>query len=423
MLRKILLCLDGIAFCLLAIVGVDYTNYIANIKYVNNAKTVILDDVINLNIDNKNIVLENMQYDSFVEKTFRIENLSDQETMFNILFSDIVNDFDNELVYELYEDTKLVLSETVLPKSGSDGYVKLGIILKSAENKNYTLKFTLKNKLNQPIEYYNDKKFSANIKINSLKINASIKTATNYLLANNIICGEEEQGLFKTNDTNSGLESYYYKGSVLNNYVKFNNEFWRIVRINEDGSIRIIKDENIKTNIIFSEDKLADDANDYNNSNIKNELENYYNNNMKQYETMLTSQNYCIKKSVVRNENYKTRENDKMYLEYNASLKCDEENIFKIGLISYDEAVLSGLSYSNNSLSYLNNGYDKNTWTITSAGVNNWTNEKYAWYIDNSLKETSVINDKISIRPVVNLKGTLNLVGNGTLDNPYIFSE
>ena len=36
--------------------------------------------------------------------------------------------------------------------------------------------------------------------------------------------------------------SYYFRGAVTNNYVKFANKFWRIIRINGDGSIRMIYD-------------------------------------------------------------------------------------------------------------------------------------------------------------------------------------
>ena len=42
-----------------------------------------------------------------------------------------------------------------------------------------------------------------------------------------------------------GLDSYYYRGNVTNNYVFFAGYIWRIVRINGDGSIRIISDAQI----------------------------------------------------------------------------------------------------------------------------------------------------------------------------------
>ena len=37
-------------------------------------------------------------------------------------------------------------------------------------------------------------------------------------------------------------DSYYYRGNVTNNYVKFAGFYWRIVRINGDGTIRVIYD-------------------------------------------------------------------------------------------------------------------------------------------------------------------------------------
>ena len=36
--------------------------------------------------------------------------------------------------------------------------------------------------------------------------------------------------------------SYYYRGNVTNNYVKFADKYWRIVRINGDGTVRVIYD-------------------------------------------------------------------------------------------------------------------------------------------------------------------------------------
>ena len=37
-------------------------------------------------------------------------------------------------------------------------------------------------------------------------------------------------------------DSYYYRGNVINNYVLFADKYWRIVRINGDGTVRVIYD-------------------------------------------------------------------------------------------------------------------------------------------------------------------------------------
>jgi len=51
---------------------------------------------------------------------------------------------------------------------------------------------------------------------------------------------------YTTTNTEDGKVTYYFRGDVQNNYVKFgkdkdeNDLYWRIVRINEDGSVRVI---------------------------------------------------------------------------------------------------------------------------------------------------------------------------------------
>ncbi len=54
-------------------------------------------------------------------------------------------------------------------------------------------------------------------------------------------CESREKGIYETTDTD-GNPTYYYRGSVENNYVKFAGFYWRIVRINSNGSIRMIYD-------------------------------------------------------------------------------------------------------------------------------------------------------------------------------------
>ena len=48
------------------------------------------------------------------------------------------------------------------------------------------------------------------------------------------------EGVFEMEDDYG--TSYYYRGAVTNNYVKFAGFYWRIIRVNGDGSMRIIYD-------------------------------------------------------------------------------------------------------------------------------------------------------------------------------------
>ena len=57
-------------------------------------------------------------------------------------------------------------------------------------------------------------------------------------------CESHEKGIFETTDADG--TSYYYRGAVENNYLKFAGYFWRVVRINGNGSIRIIYDAPVR---------------------------------------------------------------------------------------------------------------------------------------------------------------------------------
>ena len=47
-------------------------------------------------------------------------------------------------------------------------------------------------------------------------------------------------------------DRYVYKGANPNNYITFNNETWRIISVESDGTIKIIKDEMLFTKVFDS---------------------------------------------------------------------------------------------------------------------------------------------------------------------------
>jgi len=49
-----------------------------------------------------------------------------------------------------------------------------------------------------------------------------------------------DQGVYKVSDPVYGGTSYYWRGAVTNNYVKFADKYWRIIRINGNGSVRLL---------------------------------------------------------------------------------------------------------------------------------------------------------------------------------------
>ena len=72
-------------------------------------------------------------------------------------------------------------------------------------------------------------------------------TVKDLILANSKV-NEGAPDFSKTATTNEGVyktqddwgDSYYFRGAVVNNWIKFAGFYWRIIRINGDGSIRLI---------------------------------------------------------------------------------------------------------------------------------------------------------------------------------------
>ena len=114
-------------------------------------------------------------------------------------------------------------------------YYNLTIPQTSIEGKTFTGKIYVTNhscSTSEPAY----KTILANSKVNETTPNFASTATTN-------------EGLFKADDdytATTGMKSYYFRGAVNNNWVKFGKDstgkdiFWRIIRINGDGSIRMI---------------------------------------------------------------------------------------------------------------------------------------------------------------------------------------
>jgi len=91
-------------------------------------------------------------------------------------------------------------------------------------------------------------------------------------------CGEETVGLYcwdvDTNKACTGTstnKTYFYRGDVEDNYVTFAGAFWRIIRINENGSLRLIYagDIDVISTLLYGEmrEVLANGYDDNGNGN------------------------------------------------------------------------------------------------------------------------------------------------------------
>ena len=232
----------------------------------------------------------------------------------------------------------------------------------------------------------------------------------------------DAKGLYSLSVTNGyGGQSetgttYYFRGNVNNNYVSFAGKVWRIIRVNEDGTIRLILNDNTDSNShIFNSDysKIY-----YSNSQVKNDVNTWYNQNIGNNPNNVNKVavgNYFCEAQKSQNQNDYTCNNDS---DGKGLLNGD----YKVGLISYDEVVRAGGYFnSNNTSYYLNNG-NLNMWTMSPYGFSGavgceWTAYNVVSYTDVSL--VNVSTNKASIRPVINIYPDVIVTGNGTKDNPY----
>jgi len=333
-------------------------------------------------------------------------------------------------------DTK----DSVLGTIDANGIKNITLVIKNSSNQNVTvtlgvtgglmnniLVLSKGNSLNQLIEI---PKSFAQIILDNNNIISTSPTLTNS--SNNT---SDASGLYKSIATNSGDPTYYFRGNVENNYVEFAGIIWRIVRINEDGTVRMIMQDGLTGGYMnagvfpYAGNPSQLSSLYYDNSSAVSSLASWYKTNIEDSGNsgnVSTGNYYCQQAKVAYSNIYATNSGANMlvYSSYTPNFKCENDaNGYgmvnsNIGLISYDEVVFAGGYYNLvNSSYYLNNG--KIFWTISPSGVdsNNYSN---MWRIvaDGKIESTAVASYS-GIRPVINLKASVTVIGTGTIDDAY----
>ncbi len=280
------------------------------------------------------------------------------------------------------------------------------------------------------------------------------------------------KGLYYTNtNTEDGKTVYYYRGAVENNYVKFAGYYWRIIRINEDGSIRLIY-QGETPNAMGSEATIGDSAfnkkyndNAYvgymygtpgsdtyeetheniNDSTIKTVLDTWYEENLLSYASYIADSGFCGDRSIYEGEGTglgygKNLTYYQVYNRYNNTYKpqfsCPQSNDlyttsssnkgnkaldYPVGLITIDEVLYVGGRSSNNESYYLY--IDDWCWTMSPVDFDG----SFA-VVGSILSVGRLYNEGVvysrSVRPVINLKSDIGFTqGDGTGNNPYLITE
>ena len=251
--------------------------------------------------------------------------------------------------------------------------------------------------------------------------------------------------------------SYYFRGAVENNYVKFAGYWWRIIRINGDGSIRMIYDgTSAHANGESSSDRQTGTStynSSYNQSyyvgytyqtgsqrpstqnggtasTIKGVLDSWYSTNITNQgldDKVVSSPGFCNDRNTASGSNWVANGSTFYYVAYDRvygstqpTLQCSNTNDIyttKVGLITADEVRMAGGTISSNSSYYLYTG--QTYWTVSSSYYNGYA-RVFAVYSTGNPGDWGA-NDTIGVRPVLNLSADVTISGgSGTMDNPYV---
>lgn len=153
-------------------------------------------------------------------------------------------------------------------------------------------------------------------------------------------------------------------------------------------------------------------------SKIKQTIDKWYSNNIKQYENMLETTGWCNDTYPVATiENYNNYNGYQLLMEGGSNIDFSCGNIDqKIGLLTADEIIING--YGKN---YLSTGQSWSTATLFNSETDG-ENEKNVniLIVDNTSLTPAAINSSYGVRPAITIKeSTKAISGTGTASNPY----
>ena len=280
----------------------------------------------------------------------------------------------------------------------------------------------------------------------------------------NTTTGTIYKSLDATQYDNDG-EVYYFAGNPTDNWVQFGGFYWRIIRINEDGTIRMIY-QGTAANTTGSNTQIQTSAfnSTYNNnmyvgymyqsnqvhgltssSTIKGILDTWYQNNLtsvadkidgnagfcgdRQPSTSSSSSNgsggtgttqtyYGAYIRLYGNNKAPTFEcqNESDLYTTSGSEQGNKALTYPIGLISLDEAWYAGGYTSPNQSYYLYTNQDY--WTMSPYYFTGSNAYVFGVWSDGVLNNNYVYGT-FGVRPVINIKADLTITGSGTTSDPY----
>ena len=364
--KKVIVIISIVLILLMSIVTVVSARYIINKK--QSIKIITPDSNVNVTINTTESSI-----DSPTSNTTFTVNISNNNT-YPVIYS-VTSSSDKFVITggvtnaEIAANTAIDVVITVAPKTGvlytavSDAAKIVVDITKPY--KLATTNFDLK--INT---------FNYNLKDIQMAQN-TVKTGANFT---ENITTTDKSGMYSMADE-SGT-SYYYRGVIENNYVSFANKIWRIMRINGDGSYRLVLDSSAGTttystsnsttvhNLGYMHGTSTNATSNSTDSAVKTFLDNWYKNNLQTYDS------YIDKDAIFWNDRTAIGTDNYGYTYYGGwnrivnnspsikpTVKADMFSVtttkgngkltYPIGLVTADEIVLAGGTMSGATAKYL----------------------------------------------------------------------
>ena len=370
----------------------------------------------------KSVSVDNTELTKVENKDYQYETALPEGTTSTTLDIETENKYAKVTVEKIdnlaYSDTtsniKRLSTKKTLDLNSGDNYFKVTV---TSENKETINEYKIKISVIESVSIFG-KQYSVIQKAPTL-------TATSEKSG-------DESGLYKSNDTNTGDSTYYFRGDIKNNYVSFAGQTWRIVRVNEDGTIRIVMQDGINSNAKYAFNSNYNNYTYmyYTNSQARTTLESWYQTNIVSKadlaKSVASGAYYCEQAKAKVSSSYTSgNANMTLYSRYTPDFKCSSDGNGKgvvnasVGLLNYDEVVYAGGYYNqSNSNYYLYN----NTWfwTMSPAGFSG--SYSSVWYVDASgFIDYNSVDYPYAVRPVLNLTANTQISdGDGTKDSPFV---
>ena len=433
-------------------------------------------------------------------KTFTITNNSKEEYKYNISIKDLINTFVTEgyLQYKITSTNGYNMTEYKdIPKSSApkDTILAYSVSIPVGVTQSYTIEFKYIN--DESVDQSDDmgKKLSGKLFITEGTINSALyyagyeKGTLGYQ-----IMSDNPKRLTRTDfdttftETNTGTlykatesiagktpkDVYYFAGDAKNNWVKFgknamyNDLYWRIIRTNSDGSVRLLYHGTSTTatdayigksafNETYNDSmyvgymygtsgSLASNRDNTNNSTIKGVIDTWYKHNLNTNygKYISTTAVYCNDRSVpdtydfgayIRLETNKTPSYDCATTEDKFTVDTSTGNgklTYPIGLMTADEVSFAGGLIATNAPTW----YYKNSANGSSTGNEDWWllspylwegSSAFVFHINNNpgcLGFATVESPIVGVRPALSLKSCVKYAnGDGSASDPYTIEE